>query len=171
MKDVTLLFCTGLTIVLGLTSLDRTLHLISSSAASNATHGLPGFYSSFETALNAARTQDKLMVLVFGRASDPDTSRLKSEVLLSSNVNAVKEQFVWAYIDMDQPHQQFTVQRFAVKTSPHTCLVTTDGEAMTRLSGTTPAYFFVQQLTLAAKKAPNAPSRATKPASNPAEKR
>lgn len=146
MKDITLLFCLALAIVLGITTLDQTLDRISDDAARRACHDLPGFYSSLETATAAAQQDQKPLAVVFGRRDDPTTQKLKSDVLNSSVVNAIKDRFVWAYIDLDQEHNQSNSSRFEIFDTPVTCVLDQQGRTIQRIHGSSVPYLYVRQL-------------------------
>jgi thioredoxin-like negative regulator of GroEL len=146
MKDITLLFCLALAIVLGVTSLDQTLDRISDDAARRACHDLPGFYTSIETATAAAQQESKPLAIVFGRREDPKTKKLKSDVLNSSVVNAVKGQFVWAYLDLDLEHNKLNSSRFDIFDIPVTCVVNQQGKTIQHIQGTFVPHLYVRQL-------------------------
>ncbi len=146
MKDIAFIFSIGLVLVLGITSLDRAIEKITVSAARQAGHGLPGFLSSYETALAASRGGETPVVLVFGRAGEEATERLKDEVLRSSNVNAIKERFVWAYIEAGQDLHRSAVTRFGVGKTPLTCVVDGRGNELRRIEGYQPAHAYAAQL-------------------------
>jgi hypothetical protein len=122
MKDITLLFCIALLLVLGLTSLDGGLEKARSQMAANATIGLPGFYATHATARSLAQQEPKPIVLVFGRPADPVCQAFKTNVLLSSDVQAIRERFIWVFVDADQPINAGTIQTFEAITFP-TCRV------------------------------------------------
>jgi hypothetical protein len=165
MKDITLLFSIGLALVLGITSLDRTIEKISSSAANQSTLGLPGFYSSLETASAYARSQGQPIVLVFGQTGEPSSQRLKSDVLVSSNVNAIKEQFVWAWIDVDQDRHRLLRSRYNVTKAPVTCVVDALGRELGRIQGSLPSHHYVKQIQACL----DHPSRTTPPLTPPSK--
>ncbi len=146
MKDITLLFCLALAIVLGVTSLDQTLDRISDDAARRACHDLPGFYTSIETATTAAQQQRKPLAIVFGRREDPKTQKLKHDVLNSSVVNAIKDQFVWAYLDLDLEHNKPNTSRFDIFDIPATCVVNQQGKTIQHIQGTFVPHLYVRQL-------------------------
>jgi thioredoxin-related protein len=146
MKDITLLFCLALAIVLGITTLDQTLDRISDDAARRACHDLPGFYSSLETATSAAQQAQKPLAVVFGRREDPTTQKLKSDVLNSSVVNAIKDRFVWAYIDLDHENNRSNSSRFEIFDTPVTCVLDQQGRTVQRIHGASVPYLYVRQL-------------------------
>ena len=146
MKDITLLFCLALALLLGVTSLDQTLNRISDDAARRASHDLPGFYTSIETATAAAQQARKPLVIVFGRREDPKTQKLKTDVLNSSVVNAIKDSFVWAYLDLDQEHNKANSSRFDIFDIPVTCVINQQGKIVQRIQGTFVPHLYVRQL-------------------------
>lgn len=146
MKDITLLFCLALAIVLSVTTLDQTLNRISSDAAQRASHDLPGFYTSLVTATTAAQQSKKPLVVVFGRREDPKTQKLKADILNSSVVNAVKDRFVWAYLDLDQEHNKAHSSKFDIFDIPVTCVINQNGKTVQRIQGTSIPHLYVRQL-------------------------
>lgn len=151
MKDITLLFCLALAIVLGVTSLDQTLERISDDAARRACHDLPGFYTSFETATAASQRERKPLAIVFGRSDELKTQKLKTDVLNSSVVSAIKDQFVWAYLNLDQKHNEPSASRFDIFDVPVTCVVNQQGRTIQHIQGTFVPHLFVRQLQRAIK--------------------
>ena len=152
MKDITFVFSVVLMLVLGIASLDQAVEKLSLSAATNAGHQLPGFYSSYQAAIAAASNDDRPIVLVFGRSEDLATEEFKQQVLRSSNVQSVKEHFIWAFIDIEQSVHQETAKRFHIKTTPSVCVVDRTGRELTRLSGSTPAHALIGRLALCLRK-------------------
>jgi thioredoxin-related protein len=146
MKDIILLFCLALAIILGVTTLDQTLNRISDDAARHASHDLPGFYTSLESATTAAQQASKPLAVVFGRREDPKTQQLKKDVLNSSVVNAIKDRFIWAFIDIDQEHNKSHSTRFDIFDIPVTCVIDQQGKTVQRIQGHSAPYFYVRQL-------------------------
>lgn len=146
MKDITLVFCLCLALVLSVISLDHALDRVSKDAAQRASHDLPGFYTSLEAAFALARESDKPLIVVFGRRDDAPTQKLKSEVLTSSAVNAIKERFVWAYLDVDQERNQPHIVKYDVFDTPATCILDENGRATDRIQGHTMPYLYARQL-------------------------
>ena len=148
MKDITFVFSVVLMLVLGIDSLDQAIEKLSLSAATQAGHQLPGFYSSHQAALASASEDDRPIVLVFGRSGDLATEDFKNQVLRSSNVQSVKEHFIWAFIDIEQSVHQETAKRFHIKSTPSVCVVDRTGRELTRLSGSTPAHALIGRLAV-----------------------
>lgn len=146
MKDITLLFSLALVLVLGLTTLDGGLDKVRSTMAANATIGLPGFYASHDTAVLLAHHEKKPIVLVFGRPSDPECQIFKSQVLLSSDVQAIKDRFIWAFIDADQPANAGTIQQFGVTIFPDTCVLDKSKTEIKRIHGSCAAHEYAAHL-------------------------
>jgi hypothetical protein len=146
MKDITLLFSIALVLVLGLTTLDGGLEKMRTSMAANATIGLPGFYASHQTALLLARHEKKPTVLVFGRPTDPACQAFKSQVLLSAEVHAIKDQFIWAFIDADQPANAGLLQTHGVTLFPDTCVLDQRDLEIKRIHGKCGTYEFTTHL-------------------------
>jgi len=146
MKDITLFFSIALVLILGLTSLDGGLEKIRTSMATNATIGLPGFYASHHTAMLLARHEKKPVVLVFGRPTDEACQAFKSQVLLSSDVQAIKDRFIWAFIDADQPANAGTLQTYGVTLFPDTCVLDQREFEIKRIHGSCTAYEFASHL-------------------------
>lgn len=164
MKDITLLFSVSLALVLGVLTLDRGLDRVSDDAARRASLDLPGFYTSIETALSSARHEDKPLVLVFGRQGHPDTAKFKSDILSSSTVNAIKESFVWAYLDLEQPRHQAAASQFDIFDTPVTCVLDPEGNVLQRVNGISSAYLFAKQIQ---RSIPSRPGPSQSPASEP----
>lgn len=146
MKDITFVFSVGLILVLGIATLDRSIEKLSLSAATQSGHNLPGFLSSYKAARAAVSGNDRLIVVVFGQSGEELTERFKDEVLLSSHVNAVKELFVWAYIDTSQSVNRETLQKFNIKHTPITCVMDSQGRELARMRGFIQTHAFIGRL-------------------------
>jgi Thioredoxin-like len=146
MKDIILLFCLALAIILSVTTLDHALNRISDEAARSASHDLPGFYTSLDAARTAAEQAGKPLAVVFGRRDDLKTQKLKSDVLNSSSVNAVKSNFVWAYLDLDQEHNKNATAKFDLFDIPVTCIINSEGRTVQRIQGTSMPHLYARQL-------------------------
>lgn len=146
MKDITLLFSLAVVLVLGLTTLDGGLEKVRTSFAVNATIGLPGFCASHETATLLAHHEKKPIVLVFGSPTNPECQEFKSQVLLSSDIQAIKDRFIWAFIDADQPANAGTIQLYGVTIFPDTCVLDQRKVNVKRIHGSCPAHEFASHL-------------------------
>lgn len=118
---------------------------ISSSAASSS--GAPsGFLTSYESALTRGKMTNKPVVVVFSANWCPPCRQMKEQVYPSSQVAALKDQFVWAYLDVDQTSNRPAASKHRVQGIPHIQFLHPDGKDLGKLVGGTSATAFASQL-------------------------
>lgn len=105
--------------------------------------GSPAFYTDFDSALGEARAQDKPAVIVFSASWCPPCRGNKANVYPSTEVQAYHGDFVWAYLDTDEPKNRTAAGRFGVSGIPHIQFVDPAGEPIGEavVGGTSPKAF------------------------------
>jgi thioredoxin-like negative regulator of GroEL len=145
MKNLITLLIIGAVIMKFLGTLDQSL-------TPGTAKGAPaGFQTNYDTALSLAQSSGKPLVLIFSASWCPPCQQMKKQVYPSQEVAPYKSQFVWAYLDVDQPSNKSIAQKFGVRGIPHIALVNTQGHEITAFSGgMAPAAFAAKlQSTLA----------------------
>lgn len=92
--------------------------------------GSPPFHVDYDSTLAAARARGVPAVLVFSASWCPPCRANKADVYPSPAVQRFHADFVWAYLDADQPRNRPTLQRFGVSGIPHIQFVDPAGEPL-----------------------------------------
>ncbi len=109
--------------------------------------GVPaGFLTSYEVALARGKMTNKPVVVVFSADWCPPCRQMKEQVYPSSQVAALKDQFVWAYLDVDQVSNRSAAVKHGVQGIPHVQFLRPDGGDLGKLVGGTSARAFASQL-------------------------
>ena len=111
--------------------------------------GSPSFLSSYDSAMASAKAAGKPAVLVFSAHWCPPCQMMKKEVYPSSEVAAVKDKFVWAYLDVDQPGTRAAAEKFQVRGIPAIFVVSPAGKQLGQQIGGSDAATFARMLAAA----------------------
>jgi thiol:disulfide interchange protein len=142
MKNAITLLLIGFVIWKALGALDSGL-----TPASSHTSGAPlGFQTRYDTALSLAKSSSKPLVLVFSASWCPPCQQMKNEVYPSPEVAPYKSQFVWAYLDVDDPANQPAAQKFGVRGIPHITFLNPQGTEIDTTTGGMPPSAFASKL-------------------------
>jgi thiol:disulfide interchange protein len=87
--------------------------------ASDFPKGSPPFQDSSTSAMSAAKTSGKPVILVFSAAWCPPCQAMKHDVYPSAEVKAFHDKFVWAYLDVDDPRNESAATKYGVNGIPH----------------------------------------------------
>ena len=79
---------------------------------------MPSFESSYESAMALSRATGKPAVIIFSAPWCPPCQMMKRDVYPSPEVAAVKDQFVWAYLDVDLPQTGASAAKYGVRGIP-----------------------------------------------------
>ena len=140
MKNLITLLIIGAVIMKLLGSLDQSL-------TPGADKGAPGgFQTRYETALSLAKSSSKPLVVVFSASWCPPCQQMKNEVYPSPEVAPYKSQFVWAYLDVDDPANQAAAQKFGVRGIPHIAFLNPQGTEIDTTTGGMPPSAFASKL-------------------------
>jgi thiol-disulfide isomerase/thioredoxin len=112
-----------------------------------AVEGMPAFESSYESAMASAKATGKPAIIVFSAPWCPPCQMMKKEVYPSAEVAAVKDQFVWAYLDVDLPQTQASAAKYGVKGIPAIYIVNSSEKTISQRVGGVSAQEFAAWLS------------------------
>ena len=112
--------------------------------------GSPSFLCSYDSAMAGAKASGKPAVLIFSAHWCPPCQMMKKEVYPSAEVAAVKDKFVWAYLDVDQPGTREAAEKFQVRGIPAIFVVSPSGRQLSQQVGGSDAATFARMLASAA---------------------
>jgi len=142
MKNFITLVLIGLGLWLVLKKLDTGF-----SNSSGSSSGAPaGFLTNYEAALARSKMTNKPVVVVFSASWCPPCRQMNEQVYPSTQVAALKDQFVWAYLDVDQTSNRSAAAKHNVQGIPHVQFLRPDGKDLGKLVGGTSATAFATQL-------------------------
>lgn len=123
------------------------------SFAANFPEGSPKFVGDLQTALKQAKESNKPVVAVFSASWCPPCQMMKQKVYPSDAVKAYHDQFIWAYIDVEEDQNAKDVRSYGVNVIPHFYFLNADGKTIDQQIGGSNADDFVKKLKGALKKA------------------
>ena len=104
--------------------------------------GSPKFGTNYEAALKSAAKEGKPVVLVFSAVWCPPCQSMKKNVYPSAEVRPMHDQFVWAYLDVDEEANAKVAEQFKVQGIPHIQFLSKDGKSLgNQIGGVSPAEF------------------------------
>jgi thiol:disulfide interchange protein len=139
MKNFTTLVLIALGLWFGLKQLE-------SSSGSSKSGTISGFLTHYDVALTRAKTTNKPVIVIFSADWCPPCRQMKKEVYPSPQVAALKDQFVWAYLDIDQPSNRSAAAKHSVQGIPHIQFLNPNGRDLGKVVGGTSASAFASQL-------------------------
>lgn len=93
------------------------------------------FHSSFSTAQEKAKAEEKPLIVIFSAVWCPPCQQMKRYVYPSPEIEPYHEEFVWAYLDADEEENQALMQQYGVQGIPHLALHDKDGKVISQLRG------------------------------------
>lgn len=108
--------------------------------------GSPDFKDSSTSALSAAKTSGKPVILVFSAAWCPPCQAMKHDVYPSAAVKALQDKFVWAYLDVDDPRNENVANKYGVNGIPHIEFLNASGKEIDKQIGGTSSEEFAKTL-------------------------
>ena len=114
--------------------------------ASDFPKGSPPFQDSSATAMTAARSSGKPVILVFSAAWCPPCQAMKHDVYPSAEVKAFHDTFVWAYLDVDDPRNESAAMKYGVNGIPHIEFLNAAGKEIGKQIGGTSSEEFAKTL-------------------------
>jgi thioredoxin-related protein len=104
--------------------------------------GSPKFGTDYQTALATAKKENKPVVLVFSAPWCGPCQTMKTEVYPSKEVAALHDQFVWAYLDVDEDANLVPSRKFRVESIPYIHFLSADGKDLGSQTGSVPSAEF-----------------------------
>ena len=114
--------------------------------ASDFPKGSPEFKDSSTYALSAAKKSGKPVIMVFSAAWCPPCQAMKKDVYPSAAVKAFHDQFIWAYIDVDDERNEGAAKKFGVSSIPHIEFLNAEGKEIEKQIGGTSSEDFAKKL-------------------------
>ncbi|MDI1313115.1 thioredoxin family protein [Prosthecobacter sp.] len=114
--------------------------------ASDFPKGSPDFKDSSTSAMSAAKTSGKPVVLVFSASWCPPCQAMKRDVYPSAEVKAFHDKFVWAYIDVDDARNESAATKYGVNGIPHIEFLNAGGKEVGKQVGGTSSKEFAKTL-------------------------
>jgi thioredoxin-related protein len=118
--------------------------LVLPSLAGDFPKGSPKFEDSYRKVMADAKKSGKPAIVVFSASWCPPCQSMKNEVYPSKEVQALHDQFEWAYIDVDNSDSssEKAAQEFGVQGIPHIQFVDAEGKTLDKqVGGSDPASF------------------------------
>ena len=86
------------------------------------------FHDDFGAAAKVAMEKKKPVIVVFSASWCPPCQQMKKNVYPSKTVAPFHDQFVWAYLDVDQEKNKGFMQKLGVQGIPHISFISADGK-------------------------------------------
>lgn len=118
--------------------------------------GSPTYYTNAESAKEAAGKSGKPLVMIFSASWCGICLDNRSSVYPSKAVRSYHDQFVWAYLDVDDEANQELKQKLKVRGMPHIEVVDNSGKRLAKSVGGTSPEELCKTLTIALKAAKSA---------------
>jgi thioredoxin-related protein len=112
------------------------------SLASDFPKGSPKFKTSAISAMNAAKKEQKPVVMIFSAAWCPPCQAMKKDVYPSEAVKGYHDKFIWAYLDVDDSSNERAAKKAGVEGIPHIQFLDAEGnEVGKQVGGNSPEAF------------------------------
>ena len=106
----------------------------------------PNFYDDYNRAVAAAKAENNPMVVVFSATWCGPCQQMKKAVYPSAPVASYHNDFVWVYIDIDDPNNAPVVSQNNVSLIPHISFQSASGKTIDTLKGAVMPDKFAEQL-------------------------
>jgi thiol-disulfide isomerase/thioredoxin len=123
-----------------------TLALPFASIAGEFPAGSPPFVTSLEAVTKASQASGKPAIVVFSASWCPPCQSMKHDVYPSAAVKPLHDQFVWAYLDVDDPANAAAAKKFGVNGIPHIQFLGKDGKKLQKQVGSSSPEDFAKLL-------------------------
>lgn len=95
----------------------------------------PQFHKDYHSGLTSAKTSGKPIVIVFSAAWCGPCQQMKLSVYPSETVAPFHDDFIWIYLDVDNPDNSPVVNQHRVTAIPHIALKDSNGKTLKTLRG------------------------------------
>lgn len=106
----------------------------------------PRFHKDYHSGVTSAKTSGKPLVIVFSAAWCGPCQQMKQSVYPSEPVAPFHDDFIWIYLDVDNPDNSPVVNQHRVTTIPHIALKDSNGKSLKTLRGQMSANEFARIL-------------------------
>lgn len=106
--------------------------LAASAFALDFPKGSPKFETTLDSALTAAKTSGKPVLLIFSSADCPPCEIMKKKVFPSKAVRDLHDAVVWTYINVDEPSNTKIAEKYGAEMWPHMELVSSTGKSLVK---------------------------------------
>jgi thiol:disulfide interchange protein len=120
--------------------------LTASALASDFPKGSPAFKTSATEAIAAGKAEGKPVILVFSASWCPPCQMMKKEVYPSQQVKGYHDQFIWAYLDVDEDSNSKAATKAGVNGIPHIQILSPEGKEVAKQVGSSAPEDFAKKL-------------------------
>ncbi len=120
--------------------------LTASALASDFPKGSPNFKTSATEAIAAGKAEGKPVILVFSASWCPPCQMMKKEVYPSKQVKGYHDQFIWAYLDVDEDSNSKAATKAGVDGIPHIQILSPEGKEVAKQVGSSAPEDFAKKL-------------------------
>lgn len=118
----------------------------SAAIAGDFPKGSPAFEHKLSDALAKAKAEGKPVIAVFSAVWCGPCQTMKKEVYPSKEVKKYQDQFVWAYIDVDDEANNADSEKYGVSGIPHIQFLSKDGKKVDKQIGSSSPEEFASTL-------------------------
>ncbi|MGL5017713.1 MAG: thioredoxin family protein [Luteolibacter sp.] len=108
--------------------------------------GSPHFHTSYSKLLAEQKATGKPAIIIFSAAWCAPCQSMKKSVYPHSTVVPFHDQFVWAYLDGDDPKNKPAMEKYAVQGIPHIEFLNRTGKSLAKQTGPLKAKEFTKKL-------------------------
>jgi thioredoxin-related protein len=100
------------------------------------------FEKSYDAAVKKAKAEKKPLIVVFSASWCGPCVQMKKDVYPSKEVSAYHDQFVWAYLDIDEASNEKPAKKHGVSSIPHIVFLNGEGKELDKqVGGSEPSEF------------------------------
>lgn len=108
--------------------------------------GSPRFHTSYTKLLAEQKATGKPAIIIFSAVWCAPCQGMKKSVYPHASVAPYHDQFVWAYLDGDDPQNKLAMEKYAVQGIPHIEFLDRTGKSLAKQTGPLKAKEFTKKL-------------------------
>ncbi len=116
------------------------------AAAEEFPKGSPRFHTSYSKLLAEQKATGKPAIIIFSAVWCAPCQSMKKSVYPHATVAPYHDQFVWAYLDGDDPQNKPAMEKYAVQGIPHIEFLNRTGKSCAKQTGPLKAKDFTKKL-------------------------